>query len=238
MVKAEALLFTGFGSPAAEATAAVFVMPVPGNIPGSTTTTRVKRSEPTAKDGLPQETVPPAPTAGVVQVQPPGAARETKVVSAGRVSIERRRGRGVRPVVGNGDRVGEVGAGVHRIGRIDLGDGEIGDREDADEHRIVVRGAVGRRRLEENARRHQRGAVRLLFERRFAGVLDLVVVVEEARLVGVDVPGADAGDLRCQAGAREGVVEVAELAVEQVGVGGGAEQRGLEVGVAAAGRAW
>ena len=111
------------------------------------------------------------------------------------------------------------------VDAVGLGDRQVGDREEADDHRIVIGGAVGRRRLEDDARRHQRGAVGLLLEGRLAGaVADLVVVVEEVDLVGVDVPGVDAGDLRQQAGAREGVVEVAELAVEEVGVGVGAEE--------------
>src|SRR5690606_3003491 len=45
------------------------------------------------------------------------------------------------------------------------------------------------------------------------------VVVDEVDLVRVHVPHGRAGDLRCQRGAREGVVEVAEPAVEEVRVG-------------------
>ncbi len=53
----------------------------------------------------------------------------------------------------------------------------------------------------------------------FGSVLDRVVVVEERVLVGVDVPGGGPGHLGQQRPVGEGVVEVAELAVEDVGVG-------------------
>ena len=51
-----------------------------------TLTTRVKTALPAASDGLEHETMPPAPTAGVVHDHPPGEASDTKVVPAGNVS--------------------------------------------------------------------------------------------------------------------------------------------------------
>ena len=50
---------------------------------GPGTTTRVNTALPTGTDGFVQETVPCAPTAGVVQDQPGALESETKVVPAG-----------------------------------------------------------------------------------------------------------------------------------------------------------
>ena len=49
-------------------------------------TLRVKGYAPAASEGIVQVTVPAAPTAGVVHVQPPGLTRERNVVPAGSVS--------------------------------------------------------------------------------------------------------------------------------------------------------
>jgi hypothetical protein len=77
-----------FPSAAAEVAVAVFVRTVPAVTDGSTATTRVKSTPGlvTAKEGLEQETFPVAPTAGVVQDQPPGDESETNVVPDGRTS--------------------------------------------------------------------------------------------------------------------------------------------------------
>src|SRR5688572_26574391 len=50
-------------------------------------TVSVNGSEPTGIDSRVHVTVPDAPTAGVAQLQLPGAASETKVVPVGRVSV-------------------------------------------------------------------------------------------------------------------------------------------------------
>lgn len=87
VVVGEALLFARSGSVEAEVTVAVFVRTVPEARPGSTATSSVKIPEPTARDAIEQLIVPPAPTAGVVQLQPPGADSEVNAVPAGRVSL-------------------------------------------------------------------------------------------------------------------------------------------------------
>jgi hypothetical protein len=49
---------------------------------------RVKESlAPAPSDGFEQDTVPPAPTAGVVHDQPPGGDKDTKVMLPGSVSV-------------------------------------------------------------------------------------------------------------------------------------------------------
>jgi len=83
----------------------------------------------------------------------------------------------------------------------------------------VVRGAEGVR----------------LVERILGRQLERGVVVEQVGLVGVDVPLGRAGYLRRQAGAGEGVVEVAGLAVEDVGVGEGAKELEDQVAVVVTG---
>jgi hypothetical protein len=87
VVVAVALSLPGLGSVEAEPTVAVFDTTVPFATPGPTATTSVNTAELTAKDAFEQLTVPPAPTAGVVQLQPPGEDRETNVVPAGSVSL-------------------------------------------------------------------------------------------------------------------------------------------------------
>lgn len=73
----------GFGSFVDELTVAVLVIVPPDGIVGLTFTTSVKLAFPIPKDAFVQLTAPVAPTAGVVQLQPPGEASETKVVPAG-----------------------------------------------------------------------------------------------------------------------------------------------------------
>src|SRR5712675_1404155 len=94
----------------------------------------------------------------------------------------------------------------------------------------MIGSPVGRSGLKYDARRDQGRAVRLLFKGGFASVLNFVVVIKQVYFVGVNVPGADAGYFSRQAGAGEGVVEVAEFAAEEVGVCLRAEKCGLEVG--------
>src|SRR5436190_23953833 len=84
VVVAVAELFAVLGSNVDALTEAVLLI-VPPAVP--VFTTRVNTPEAAgATDGFVQLTVPPAPTAGVVHDHPPGDARETKVVPAGRVS--------------------------------------------------------------------------------------------------------------------------------------------------------
>ncbi len=99
----------------------------------------------------------------------------------------------------------------------------------------MVGGAIRRCGLEHHAWRYQRRAIRLFFKRRFANVLDFVVVVKQIRFVGVDVPDAHARHLRRQAGAGKCVVQMAQLAVEQVGIGASAQQRRRKIRIAATG---
>src|SRR6266581_2404515 len=68
-------------------TDAVLVMTVPGAVPAVTCTTNVNVLVPGAMSSLWQVTVPVAPTAGVVHVQPAGAVIDWKVVLAGSVSV-------------------------------------------------------------------------------------------------------------------------------------------------------
>ena len=51
-----------------------------------TFTVNVKTALPNPRVAIEQDTVPPIPTDGVVQLQPPGDERDTKVVPAGNVS--------------------------------------------------------------------------------------------------------------------------------------------------------
>ena len=64
-------------------TVAVLAMTVPGVTPAPTWTTKVKTALPIPNDVWLQETVPPEPAAGVVQLHPAGEASETKVVPVG-----------------------------------------------------------------------------------------------------------------------------------------------------------
>ena len=86
VVVAVALLLVGSESLLADATVAVFERTVPAETSALTETARVKTALPTGIDGELHETVPLAPTAGVVQLQPPGADRDTNAVPAGKVS--------------------------------------------------------------------------------------------------------------------------------------------------------
>ena len=72
----------GVGSAVVDVTVAVSLM-LAAVAPGSTVTTSVNTDDPTARLGIVQFTVPVAPTAGVVQLQPPGEVSEVKVVSVG-----------------------------------------------------------------------------------------------------------------------------------------------------------
>src|SRR5688500_18489718 len=78
-----AVSLPGVGSAVAEPTVAVSVITVPPAVPESTFTTRVNTSLAEAATlGLLQLTVPVAPTAGVVQLHPPGEVSEVNVVLA------------------------------------------------------------------------------------------------------------------------------------------------------------
>src|ERR1700730_8210303 len=67
---------------------AVFVRTKPSGSAGSTWTTNVKTSAaPAVSEGMLQVTFPAAPTAGRVQAQPAGDARETNVEPPGRASV-------------------------------------------------------------------------------------------------------------------------------------------------------
>ena len=83
-----ALLLPGAGSAEVAVTVAVLEITVVGEVAGATATTRVKTELPSAADALLHNTVPAAPTAGVVQDQPVATDRETKLVWAGKVSLQ------------------------------------------------------------------------------------------------------------------------------------------------------
>ena len=83
VVVAVALLFAPFGSPVVDVTFAVFESTVPDATVGATATVSVNVAVPTANDGFVQLTVPAAPTAGVVQLQPATAGSDTNVVPVG-----------------------------------------------------------------------------------------------------------------------------------------------------------
>ena len=77
---AVALLFPGLGSAEAEDTVTVLEITVPALVDSGTATTMVKGAGlATANATVEQAIVPAAPTAGVVQLQPPGAATDTKL---------------------------------------------------------------------------------------------------------------------------------------------------------------
>jgi hypothetical protein len=86
VVVAVPLSFPGFGSEVVEEAVAVFDRTVPSVTDGSTCTVKENTALPTASDAIEHDTVPPAPTAGVVQDQPGGGENDTNVVPAGRVS--------------------------------------------------------------------------------------------------------------------------------------------------------
>jgi hypothetical protein len=76
-----------FGSGVADATVAVLVrMPAPRA--GLTATTSVKKSDVTPKLGFEQETIPAAPTAGVVQDQLPVVESDTNVAAPDSRSVK------------------------------------------------------------------------------------------------------------------------------------------------------
>ena len=77
----------GLGSPVVDATATVFDTMAPCAVPKPILAVSVKTAEPTATDPAEHDTVPPAPTAGVVHDQPPGAESDRNVVPLGRVSM-------------------------------------------------------------------------------------------------------------------------------------------------------
>jgi hypothetical protein len=83
-VLAVPLSFPGFGSAVADEAVALFE--IGALAAGSTATVRVNTSLRNPREAEEQDTVPPAPTAGVVQDQPPGALNDANVVSAGNVS--------------------------------------------------------------------------------------------------------------------------------------------------------
>jgi hypothetical protein len=84
-----AVLLAVLGSVGVAETVAVLEMTVPGAVPVLTLTTSGKLAPaPEATEGFVQLTVPAAPTAGVVQVQPAGTgAKDTKVVFVGMTSV-------------------------------------------------------------------------------------------------------------------------------------------------------
>jgi hypothetical protein len=86
VVVAVSLLFAPFGSVVAEVRVAVFESTVPPGTDGITVTTSVKKSTVTPKLVFVQETVPLAPTDGVVHDHGPVVERDTKVVPVGSVS--------------------------------------------------------------------------------------------------------------------------------------------------------
>jgi hypothetical protein len=77
-----------FGSLVVVLTDAVLLIEVNRGVVGSTWTTTVKDPEaPAASEPIVQLTVPVAPTGGVEQLHPAGAARETNAVFAGSGSV-------------------------------------------------------------------------------------------------------------------------------------------------------
>ena len=80
-------LFVAFESVVAELTVAVSEIVVPSGTAQFTVATMVNVAvSPATIDGLLQVTVPLAPTAGVVQVQPAGALFDLNVVCGGKLS--------------------------------------------------------------------------------------------------------------------------------------------------------
>ena len=87
VVVAVAELFAGLGSVVVEETDAVLVMTVPPAVAPSTATTSVNDALPAIMLAFVQEIEPVAPTAGVVQLHPPGDDSTTNVVFAGTESV-------------------------------------------------------------------------------------------------------------------------------------------------------
>ena len=87
IVTAVLLLFSSVGSNVVLDTVATLVKTVPAGVPfGMAMVSEKLTLLPAASDGLVHDTVPLVPTAGVVQVQPAGEARLTKVIPVGRGS--------------------------------------------------------------------------------------------------------------------------------------------------------
>ena len=76
----------------------MLVRTVPAWTDGATATVRLNTALPTANEALVHDTVPPTPTAGVVQDQPATAGIETKVVPVGRVSDQEAEGAASGPL--------------------------------------------------------------------------------------------------------------------------------------------
>ena len=88
VVVSVSLSLPGLGSGVVDDAVAVFDSTVPAATDGATATTKVKSAGPGANDVFVHDTVPPAPSAGVVQLHPPGDDNDTKVVPAGNVSLK------------------------------------------------------------------------------------------------------------------------------------------------------
>src|SRR5215203_2734352 len=86
VVVAVPLSLPGVGSAVAEETVAVLLSTEPAAVPGATATVRVNTALPAGSEANEHDTVPPAPTAGVMHDQPPGDDSETNAVPAGSVS--------------------------------------------------------------------------------------------------------------------------------------------------------
>ena len=86
VVVAVALSLPGVGSGVVDAAVAVFESTLPPATFAATLTTSVNAALPTAIEALLHETVPLAPTAGVVHDQPAGVTCDTNVVPLGSVS--------------------------------------------------------------------------------------------------------------------------------------------------------
>src|SRR5215212_1396452 len=88
VVVAVALSLPFEGSAVSEVTVAVLEITVPAGTEVFNRTVRVKAALPGGREAIEQETVPPAPCAGAVQLQPAGEERNRKVLPAGRVSLQ------------------------------------------------------------------------------------------------------------------------------------------------------
>ncbi len=83
------LLLELLGSVTADEPMSVSVITVPVAVPAFTLATNENAPlAPDASEGMVQEMLPVAPTAGVVQVQVPGFVREKKVVLVGTASVK------------------------------------------------------------------------------------------------------------------------------------------------------
>jgi len=95
-VPADAVLLAGFESTLVLVTVAVLVIVLPIGAAAVACTVIAKSYTPAGSDAIENVTVPPAPTAGVVAIQPDGALAETNVVFAGKGSAS------ATPVAGSG----------------------------------------------------------------------------------------------------------------------------------------